>query len=261
MSKQYTGGGCEQTIDVLVEFIKSNALENNNGSQNENASESINITDISHPDQNLTINEGEDLVIIVNFSRVTDYSWIINNQTVVSGTGDSASYNFSADFSSSGNYTLRLIAGNLTREWNITVKEAGDLVFEFRTAVLDYNTEAYIPNNTVTINGVTKQNPNRSSHYKTIFNVSSDTLTETCYSADNYLPDCDDVYFDMRLTTCTAGSDCNLGTNKGGYTTNCVWNSDWGDFTCTVTKADYKSVFIYNPNQNAVKRVNYLEKK
>ena len=143
---------------------------------------------------------------------------------------------------------------------SITVQGVG-VEYEFRTATLDYDASGYVfIASTIEVNGA-KKNADDPPHYKASFDVSADKKIETCYSAEGYKPDCDNVYFDKRLTTCSTGSDCNLGVNSAGYKTSCDWNNNWNSFECSVSKSDFESDFVYFPDEGIVQRVNYLEKK
>jgi len=102
-----------QTIDVLVEFVKATSQDNETQDNESQVNETqFLLTGCSHPQGIIIINEGDSLLFSVNFSETADYKWILNNQTAASGTGDSISYHFSADYESAGNYSLRLLAGN-----------------------------------------------------------------------------------------------------------------------------------------------------
>jgi len=92
---------------------------------------------------------------------------------------------------------------------------------------------------------------------KATFIATADTPYTITYEATNYKTDHYQIYFDSNLKNCTPTQNCRF---EGTYNTECNWDTSNQDWLCAVYLIDQTSYYIYNQPQNAVKRINYMEK-
>ncbi len=114
-------------------------------------------------------------------------------------------------------------------------------------------TETFIPT-TITLNTAdgtappVTQQANTPPNFATNFNAQFGKTYKVQYTAPGFKTDVDDYFFDLKLQSCVAGSNCNMVTQQ--FSTACVWNSTFSDWVCKVndTETNQWITFVYNRN-------------
>lgn len=188
----------------------------------------------------ITVYEGDTVTITPS---ATDED---NNSIIYYFSGWMESNSKATDYNSAGNFTVNVTAsdGMLSDSKIVNVNVLNS--YKIIMAVSDKVTRARLTG-TVDIDGSGKQTT--PSATATFENVHAGTHA-IAYSSSGYKTNSNTATFENGLAECALGSDCALSA------TSCKWNNAYSDFTCT----NGNFIFVYNPAQSAVKRIDYLGK-
>ncbi len=200
---------------------------------------------------NITVYEGDTVSIDPSASDAE------NDTLNYSYSGWMSSDSYATDYDDAGTHTVTVSVsdGEFEDSQNMTVTVLN--AYEFRTAAADIMTHDFVSAK-ITLDGTTKQTSGDPP--KVVFDyVKPNTKYDVKYKSSGYKTALYPIYFDERLGDCSQGSDCSLG---GSYSTSCDWSPKYSDWLCSVSHSSFShnAIFTYDPSQNAIKRVNYLEK-
>jgi len=178
------------------------------------------------------------------------------NPTATDEDNDTLTFSYSGWMDSNSKSTGYNDAGN--HQVNVTVsdsllsdsKTVGINIlnsYQIRTAISDKITKSRLTG-AVTADGAGKETT--ASSTATFDNVHAGEHSIK-YSASGYKENSYTAYFDNGLASCSQGADCSLTG------TNCKWNLQYSDWTCILSN---QFMFVFNPLENAIKRIDYLIK-
>jgi hypothetical protein len=181
---------------------------------------------------------------------------IVLNPSAVDSDNDTLTYTYAGwmhagakqtGYSDAGGYTVNVTVsdGQLSDSKIVGINVLNS--YQIKMAISDKITKARLTG-TVLLDSTGKQTTSASTATFDFIHAGEHSIR---YSASGYKDNSYAVNFDNGLANCAQGSDCAL------ISTSCKWNSQYSDFTCTLSN---QFIFVFNPSENAIKRIDYLVK-